>query len=32
MVLFGALTARNRARHVPGAFWPLLIALATAGG
>ena len=24
MVLFGALTARNRARHVPGAFWPLL--------
>ena len=32
MVLFGALTARNRARHVPGAFWPLLMALATAGG
>jgi putative ABC transport system permease protein len=32
MVLFGALTARNRARRVPGAFWPLLIALATAGG
>ena len=32
MVLFGALTARSRARHVPGAFWPLLIALATAGG
>lgn len=30
MVLFGALTARNRARHVPGAFWPLLIALAAA--
>ena len=30
MVLFGALTARNRARHVPGAFWPLLVALATA--
>jgi putative ABC transport system permease protein len=32
MVLFGAFTARNRARLVPGAFWPLLIALATAGG
>ena len=32
MVLFGALTARNRARRVPGAFVPLLIALATAGG
>jgi putative ABC transport system permease protein len=32
MVLFGALTARSRARRVPGAFWPLLIALATAGG
>lgn len=32
MVLFGALTARSRARHVPGAFVPLLIALATAGG
>ena len=31
MVLFGALTARNRARLVPGAFWPLLVALATAG-
>jgi putative ABC transport system permease protein len=31
MALFGALTARNRARLVPGAFWPLLIALATAG-
>lgn len=30
MVLFGALTARNRARHVPGAFWPLLIALTAA--
>lgn len=30
MVLFGALTARNRARHVPDAFWPLLIALAAA--
>ncbi len=32
MVLFGALTARGRARRVPGAFWPLLIALAAAGG
>ena len=31
MVVFGALTARSRARGVPGAFWPLLIALATAG-
>jgi putative ABC transport system permease protein len=31
MVLFGALTARNRAKKVPGAFWPLLIALAVAG-
>ena len=31
MVLFGALTARGRARHVPNAFWPLLIALALAG-
>jgi putative ABC transport system permease protein len=31
MVLFGALTARGRARTVPGAFWPLLIALAAAG-
>jgi putative ABC transport system permease protein len=30
MVLFGAFTARQRARHVPGAFWPLLIALAIA--
>ncbi len=30
MVLFGALTARNRAKSVPGAFWPLLIALAIA--
>ena len=25
MVLFGALTARRRARRVPHAFWPLLI-------
>jgi putative ABC transport system permease protein len=31
MVLFGALTARGRARKVPGAFVPLLIALAVAG-
>jgi UDP-glucose/iron transport system permease protein len=31
MVLFGAITARGRARRVPGSFWPLLIALATAG-
>jgi putative ABC transport system permease protein len=32
MVLFGAITARARARNVPGAFWPLLIALTVAGG
>ncbi|MGB7589051.1 MAG: iron export ABC transporter permease subunit FetB [Solirubrobacterales bacterium] len=31
MVLFGAITARSRAKRVPGAFWPLLIALAVAG-
>jgi putative ABC transport system permease protein len=31
MVIFGAITARRRARKVPGAFWPLLIALALAG-
>ena len=31
MVTFGALTARSRAKKVPDAFWPLLIALATAG-
>src|SRR3954452_564620 len=31
MVVFGALTARARATKVPNAFWPLLIALATAG-
>jgi putative ABC transport system permease protein len=31
MVLFGAITARGRAKQVPGAFWPLLIALAAAG-
>src|SRR3954447_14793401 len=30
MVFFGALTARSRATNVPGAFWPLLIALAVA--
>ncbi len=32
MILFGSLTARRRARSVPGAFWPLLIGLAVAGG
>ena len=31
MVLFGALTARSRARRVPNAFWPLLAGLAIAG-
>ena len=31
MVTFGALTARSRAKRVPGAFVPLLIALALAG-
>ncbi len=30
MVLFGALTARSRAKGVPNAFWPLLISLAIA--
>jgi putative ABC transport system permease protein len=30
MVVFGAFTARRRARRVPGAFLPLLIALALA--
>ena len=30
MVVFGALTARGRARRVPHAFWALLIALAVA--
>jgi len=30
MVVFGALTARGRARRVPHAFWPLLVALAVA--
>jgi putative ABC transport system permease protein len=32
MVLFGAIQARQRAKRVPDAFWPLLIALAAAGG
>ena len=31
MVLFGAFTARRRAKRVPNAFWPLLIGLAVAG-
>lgn len=31
MVIFGALTARSRAKRVPGALGPLLIALAVAG-
>jgi putative ABC transport system permease protein len=31
MVLFGAFTARRRAKGVPGAFVPLLVALGTAG-
>jgi len=31
MVVFGAFTARQRAKKVPNAFFPLLIALATAG-
>jgi putative ABC transport system permease protein len=31
MVLFGAVTARSRARKVPRAFWPLLVALVVAG-
>jgi putative ABC transport system permease protein len=30
MVLFGAFTARHRARKVPHSFWPLLIALSLA--
>lgn len=30
MVVFGAFTARGRARRVPGAFWPLLAGLALA--
>jgi putative ABC transport system permease protein len=32
MVLFGAITARSRAKKVPDAFGPLLVALALAGG
>jgi putative ABC transport system permease protein len=32
MVVFGAITARGRARGVPQPFWPLLIALTIAGG
>ena len=32
MVVVGALTARHRARRVPGAFWPLLGALSLAAG
>ena len=31
MVVFGAATARRRARRVPDAFWPLLVALGLAG-
>jgi putative ABC transport system permease protein len=31
MVVVGAFTARQRARTVPGAFWPLLVALTLAG-
>lgn len=31
MVLVGTFTARHRARRVPGAFWPLLVALSLAG-
>jgi putative ABC transport system permease protein len=31
MVVFGAFTARQRARRVPHAFWPLLVALGVAG-
>jgi putative ABC transport system permease protein len=30
MVVFGAFTARSRAKQVPNAFWPLLFALAVA--
>ena len=30
MVVFGAFTARQRAKRVPGALWPLLISLAVA--
>jgi putative ABC transport system permease protein len=31
MVVFGAIQARQRAKRVPNAFWPLLIALGLAG-
>lgn len=31
MVVFGAFTARRRAKRVPDAFWPLLVALGVAG-
>jgi putative ABC transport system permease protein len=31
MVVFGAFTARQRAKRVPHAFWPLLVALGVAG-
>jgi putative ABC transport system permease protein len=31
MVVFGAFTAQRRAKQVPDAFWPLLLALAIAG-
>jgi putative ABC transport system permease protein len=31
MVVFGAFTARQRAKRVPDAFWPLLVALGVAG-
>jgi putative ABC transport system permease protein len=30
MVVFGAFTARHRARQVPNSFWPLLVSLAVA--
>jgi putative ABC transport system permease protein len=30
MVVFGAFTARSRAKQVPNSFWPLLISLAVA--
>jgi putative ABC transport system permease protein len=32
MVVFGAIQARARAKRVPHAFWPLLVALGLAGG
>ena len=32
MVAFGAFTARSRAKRVPGALWPLVVALGVAGG